>query len=460
VVVCEYFYIDEKVTKVGITDEGQREDYAEGKKYKNTREVTKRTVRRYKLSGADVLEESTFPGKYVPIVPVYGEEAWRDGKRELHSLIRKAKDAQRMYNYWKSMETELLMKQPKGQWMAPIGATEQHANDWLHPDKATVLRYQTRDTAGNQIPPPIQLNQPQIPMGIVNASREAVEDIKSTMGLFNAWLGQKSNETSGVAIQARKQEGDRAIYHYGDNLVRSIAHVGRILVSALPEIHDTMGKMRIVDKEEKSKLVGINGAVTKGQERTFNLKDGEYMVRVITGNSFATQRQESAEFLTQLVQSQPEMMKVVGDLLFQNLDLPGAQAVADRLKKLVPPELLPQEEGAQEDPQVAALTQQNQQLTQIVQQAQMELEQMKQQLAGKQAEVALKAQSANADAENDRAKLSIEVARLQMEKEQMKMDYDLKLRELALNEKELKLRAIEAAQGLALPQQQPYVTPQ
>jgi hypothetical protein len=428
VVICEYFKIEE--TPVTISDE-------QG----NTREVMQRTVRRYHLSGADELEATTFPGKYIPIIPVYGEEAWQDGERRLHSLIRKAKDPQRRYNFWASTEAELLMKAPKATIIAVGGTTENYAKDYIDPDDSIVLRYDQFDAKGNPAPAPQFNPGPQIPAGIVNAMQRASDDIKATLGLYNAFIGQRSNETSGVAINQRKMEGDRAVYHFGDNLVRAITHLGRILVSAIPQIYNRPQLVRIIGKEESADEVGINGAMAEGQERPFFLEQGQYNVRVTTGASFATMREEAAKFFQQVIQSQPQLIEVAGDLMFKYMDFPGAQALSERMKKLVPPNLL---ESNEEDPAVMALRQENDQLKQAMQAIQVEAQTIEQQLNNKQGELQIKAQDTALKAEGDQSKNQIELMKLQLEERKQQMEFEIKAAELQLKQRELDIKEQEA----------------
>ena len=428
VVICEYFKIEEEPVTLS-DDQG------------NTREATKRTVRRYHLSGADILKETTFPGKYIPIFPVYGEEAWLDGERRLHSLIRKAKDPQRRYNFWASTEAELLMKAPKATIIAVGGTTEKYAEDYKDPDNAIVLRYDQTDAKGQPAAAP-QLNPgPQIPSGIVNAMQRAADDIKATLGLYNAFIGQRSNETSGVAINQRKMEGDRAVYHFGDNLVRTITHLGRVLVAAIPELHNKPEIIRVIGKEEDAKEVGINGAMAEGQERPFYLDQGQYNVRVTTGASYATMREEAAEFFQQVIQSQPQLIEVAGDLMFKYMDFPGAQALSERMKKLVPPNLLDEND---EDPAVMALKAENDQLKQAMQAMQAEAQGIKQQLDNKQGELQIKAQDTAIKATGDQSKNQIEVMKLQQEQQKQDREYEIKVAELQLKARELDLKELEA----------------
>ena len=428
IAVCEYFEVEEEVETV-TSEDGSL-----------SREITKKTVKRYIMSGADILEESTFPSKYIPLIPVYGEEAWIDGKRQLYSLIRKSKSAQQMFNYWKSLETELLMKAPQAPVMAAEGQVEDYAEDWKNPAKSMVLRYKTVDAQGNPAGAPQRLEPPTIPTGIVNAAQGTKEDIKATMGIYSAGLGERSNETSGIAIQRRQQEGDVATFHFQDNLIRSIAQLGRILVSAIPEIYTGQRILRILGMEDEPTNIGVNGALALEQPQTIDLTQGRYDVRVKTGGSFTTRRQEAADFLSNLINVSPEMMSIMGDLLFENMDFSGANVMAERMKKVVDPKFLEDDQ----DPQVAQLTSQLQEMAAIVEGLQAELQ-------SKQAELAIKAQGEQNDAEEARTKAELQVLELRLKQEQQRFDSAIKSQELAIRQRELELKEaelqIEALQG-------------
>lgn len=422
ITIAEHFYIDEKAEEVTSKDGSQ------------TRTIMRKTVKRCKLSGKDVLEETIFPGKYVPIIPVYGEESWVEGKRYLFSLIRKSKQAQKMFNYWKSLETELLMKAPQAPVMAAEGQLNDYAEDWKNPNKAMVLQYKAKDLAGNAVGPPQRLEPPTIPVGVVNASRSCVDDIKATMGIYNAGLGAMDNAISGVAIQGRKTEGDVATYHFADNLVRSITQVGRVLVGAIPVIYDTARVIQIIGAEEETKPVGINGMVAEEQPETIDLTRGKYDVRVVTGASFTTKRQEAAQFLSQLVQTNPDFIKIMGDILFKNMDFAGAPAMAERIKRIMDPAII--EENKQIDPMVLQLQQQMQQM-QAINAA------LQQQLNDKQAELSLKAMSEQNDAKESEGKLEIQAQELQHKRDIATAEIMLKKQELELQAEELALKKME-----------------
>lgn len=441
IAICEFYKIEEDSRDVGYLDGSEPEDIQEGVEYKATRTLKKRKVMRYTLSGDGVLEKTTFPGKYIPLVPVYGEEAWEDGKRCVHSLIRKSKGAQKLFNFQLSNETEALMKQPEAPFTAAAGSIENYIEDWQNPKKASVLRYD-HEIDGRPVPPPQRLMPPQISQGFMAARASSVDLIKGSMGIYNASLGERSNETSGVAINQRKVEGDVATYHFGDNLIKSIQHVGRILVCAIPEIYDTPRLVRIVSDEDEPKTVGINGMIAEGQEQTIDVTQGKYDVRVVTGASFTTQRQETVAALTQMFSANPELMPVFGDIFFKNSDFAGSQAMAKRAEKLVPPNLKDDQDEDQE----------KMQLQQALAQAQQEIQGMAEQLKARQENEQLKAQveTTKANSELERAKID---AAVKMEELKIKMvELQLKQQENQLKAMEIEARKAEALRPPEVPQ--------
>jgi hypothetical protein len=434
ITIAEYFEIEEEKEEMALFDGNVvpiSDDLPEGLPRREV--VVSRKVRRYILSGAEVLEEGYFPGRYIPLVPVYGEEHFYEGKKAYHSLIRQSKDPQRRYNYWASTEAELLIKAPKGMFLAEEGTTEEYADDYKNPDKAMVLRYKKTGVDDQPAGSPQFIPPPQIPSGIINAMNNAQNDIKSTMGLYNAFLGDRSNETSGVAINARKQEGDRAVFHFADNLTKSINHLGNIINYAIPEVYDTPRVVSIIGKEGKPRLVGINGALYGDQEESYDMTQGTYSVRVVTGANYATMRQQAAEFYQQVLQTNVSLMPVIGDLAFEYMDFPGAQHIASRLRKTMDPSLLDENN---EDPKLVAAQRANDELQQALQATQIEMQQLQQQLQDKQAEINIKLVAEQNDARADEAKNDIEMRKLLLEEQKIINDYNLKVAELEMKQKE------------------------
>lgn len=426
ITIAEYFYLEDEEEEYGLLEDGTTEK-ASGKKYKRTRKIKKPRVMRCWVSGEDLLTEpSPFPGKYIPLVPVYGEEAWVNGKRHLFSLIRKAKSSAMMYNVLASSEIEILLKQQQAPIQAAVGQMRGFEEQWKNSDKAMVLYYHTTDANGVQVPPPQRLQPPIVSSGYASAKFDAENNIKKSLGMYSAALGKREGDSSGKALIQLEQSSDLATMHFGDNLIRSITHVGKIIVCALPEVEDTERVVQIIGKEDEIKQVGINGAMADKQKRTYDFGKGEWDVRVITGAAFTTQRQEAAQMYADLLGKMPDMMPIIGDLAFKYQDAPGAQAISNRLKKLVDPKLLEESERGDEaaiDPQVQALTAE---ATQVMEVAQAEIQQLQQQLAKMEAETQtaeLKRQQDAVKSDIERLKKEQRIAELEIEN-QVK-DYQL-----------------------------------
>lgn len=390
-----------------------------------TRTVIKNKIMRYKLSGQDVLERTTFPGDYIPYVPVYGEEAWQDGERHLHSLIRKSKDAQKQFNLMQSIKVDVLLKQPQASVMVAEGSIENYKEDWIDPTKSMALRYATHDAEGNALPAPQRLEPPVMSAGLIEATKQSVDDIRATLGLYQSSIGQQGNEVSGKAINARKIEGDTATYHFGDNLIRSITQVGRIIVCAAPEIYDTPRIIQILNDEDDPELVGINGLTPVGQQAMHDFSKGSYNIRVTVGASFTTKRQEGFAFLKDMITQAPELLKVGGDILFKNADFAGAQELSARFKRTMDPRILG--ETPQQDPQVAQLTQQLDQAKQIIQAGAQQMQEMQKQIDDKTADQKIKAAAIQAKSDGDETKNQLSLV-------QTASDHALKERELDITE--------------------------
>lgn len=441
ITIVQYYKVKETPRNIGQLPDGSIEDVQDGIPYLKTRKITDRTICRYKMSGDAILEETTFPGRYIPIIPVYGKEMWRDGKRFLHSLIRKAKSGQQLFNMWKSLETEILMRQPRANFIGPAAAVGDRINDWKNPEDVAYLAYQHLDDQGQPIPPPQQMNPPQFPAGVDAAAQGAVQAIKDSMGIYDASLGMRSNETSGVAIQRRQQEGDVATFHFSDNRVKSITQVGRVLVFAIPEVYDTPRILQMIDNEENPKLIGINGQMVEGQEQPVDLSKGKYTVKVTTGASFLTRRQATADFMQNAIQADPELIKVVGDLWFENLDMPGAQEIANRLKKTMPPGLV-EDDG--KDPAIQQLQTQLQQAMQALQAMQAQLESKNKVDQQKDAEIMLKAKDIDSKSQIETGKLKLQEQQMILDSQGKQADLEIKDKEIQIKQMDLDIKRIEA----------------
>jgi hypothetical protein len=212
--------------------------------------------------------------------------------------------------------------------------------------------------------------------GLLQAKAGASEDIKASTGQYNASLGMTSNERSGRAILARQREGDVGTYHFGDNLARGVRYLTRQLIDLIPKIYDTQRIARIIGEDGETSMVKIdpmqaepvkkivdqNGIVI---DKIYNPGVGKYDVVATTGPGYATKRQEALEAMGQLLQGNPQLWQVAGDLFVKNMDWPGAQEMAKRFAKTIDPKLM---NDADENPELQAAQQQMQAMGQEMEQ--------------------------------------------------------------------------------------------
>lgn len=300
-----------------------------------------------KLNAIEILEETDWDDDEIPIVPVLGDELDIDGKRVLEGMVRHAKDPQRMLNYWKSAETEAIALAPRAPWVGAEGQFEGHPEwDTANTRSHSKLEYKPTSLNGQPVPRPERLAVEPAVMAITNASFGAADDIKAVTQVYDAGLGQRSNETSGRGIIARQQQGQLGNFHYIDNLTRARRRVARILVRMIPKIYNTPRILRIIGEDDTVETVAVNQRTKRnGVERVFDLTTGRYDVIVQTGPGFATRRKEAVESMMGVITANPDLMGTIGDLVIKNMDWPGAQEISERMKKMLPPQLQEGEDG-------------------------------------------------------------------------------------------------------------------
>ena len=433
VMVTEYFRrVRKAVTIYRLEDGSTTTEKVEG--YVDSRQSTAVEVQWFKLNAIEILDQTVWPGKHIPIVPVYGTELNVDGKRTWSGLVRSAKDAQRAFNYWKSAQAETIALAPRAPWVGPKGFMGNMRSIWASANKRplAVLEYEAYDSQQRPMQPP-QRNMVEPPIqAITGAMLGAIDDLKATTGMYDANLGNRESAQSGVAIRQLQRQGQAGSFHYADNLARSIRHLGRILIDLVPKIYDTQRVVRIIKPDESTDLVTINGPSgvkdkKTGLEKVYDLQVGTYDVTVSVGPGYQTKRQENLALLESLMQG-PMGQLLTGtapDLIASMMDFQIAPQLVERLKKTLPPALQDKPEGPQGGPQIPPeLMQQiqmkEQQSGQMIEQLTQKVHELADQLEGKEAE----AQQAMAKAQLD-SQTKIAIAQMNNETELIKVQAQL-----------------------------------
>ena len=406
--IAEYFYIEHKSAKLNLYPDNVTaiDGTPQDKQLKlmfqkpiRSRNVDKKQVKWLKTNGFEVLQEQDWAGKWIPVIRVVGNEWEVDGQLYVSGLVRNAKDAQRMYNYWVSQEAEMLALAPKAPFIGYGGQFEGYENQWKTANTTNwpylEVNPDVTDGAGQVLPLPARAAPPLAQTGLIQAKMGASDDIKSTTGQYDSSLGAASNERSGRAILAREKQGDTGTYHYVDNLSRAIRYVTRQLVDIIPKIYDTERVARIVGLDGEVGMVKVNPQQPEPvksivdqagivMEKVYNLSVGVYDVCVTTGPGYMTKRQEALDAMSMLLQSNPDLWKVAGDLFIKNMDWPGAQEMAARFAKIIDPKVM---EGEDQSPEMQQAKQQIEAMTQHMQQMEGMLKRVEQSMEAQQLDI-------------------------------------------------------------------------
>lgn len=377
IVLAEYFVVETEAKTLYLLPGGETTyDLPSGTAYVRKRTVQAKKIMRYLCTGSTVLEgPSEWPGKHIPIIPVWGKEDNIKGKRILRGIVRHAKDPQRMYNYWRSAATETVALAPRAPFIGTAKQFQGYEIIWDSANRRNIARlpYNPDPMAPG---PPNRLSPPSIPTGLANEALQTSDEIKATTGIYDASLGARSNETSGRAITARQRQGDVANFAFIDNLSRALRILGRQLVDLIPKIYDTPRIVRILGHDASEKWVQLYEPYEDpktGKILIHDLQVGKYDVTVDTGPSFTTRRTEAAETMMEIIRAAPALASVTLDIVADSLDWPNKEKFVERIKKTLPPEMRDGDDDKQPSPEeMQAMKQQ-----QAAMQAQMAAEQAK-----------------------------------------------------------------------------------
>jgi len=344
--VAEYFWIERERAKLYLLSDGtsgfaDSDNFfarveASGLTVVDERNSFRKAVKWIKCTALEVLEEKTMAGKYIPVVPCYGAQVIVDDKRKKYGLVRFAKDPQRMYNFWRTSMTESVALAPKAKWLLAEGQDEGHETEWAMANiKSTpVLRYKQKDIEGQPAPVPLRLQPEPPPTGIMEAAGAISADLQMVLGVLDP-NQLPSGNISGKALAGQQNQVDLSNFHFYDNMTRSIRHTGKIILDLIPKIYDTQRVMRIIGSDGQPDMTTINEQSEIGEVLN-DVTVGEYDVVMDTGPGFQTKRQQAVESMMPLLTGNQELFNIAGDLVFRNMDFPGADVIADRLAAMNP----------------------------------------------------------------------------------------------------------------------------
>lgn len=432
--IVEYWYREPVKRVLHLMSDGSTVDAADtasmaaaqakGLQSVRSREMMSDQIRMCIASGKAILEEGEWAGKEFPFIIAYGESLIIDGRHRWFGLTRFAKDAQRSYNFSRTLAAETVALAPQAKWWATPTQTQGNDAKWAEAHKKN-YPYLIFNPDPQNPGAPQMMAGPQVPMALIQEMQISSDDIKNVTGIFDPSLGKQSNETSGVAIRARQEQGEIAVFNFKDNMSKGVLRTWEILVDLIPKIYDTERSVRILGRDGAEKYLKVNKPNPDGSVVN-DLGRGKFDVVVTVGPSYSTQRQEAAETYWKFANANPALMGVIGDLMFKATDLPYAEQIANRLKLMLPQPI--QQAEAKEVPMPPEVVQMMAQAEQAMQQVQ-QMMQGVQQMGAEAQQASAEAQSEKQDVEKAKADLQIQMAKL--ETQHQKIIADITKRETA-----------------------------
>lgn len=332
-------------------------------------------VKWYKLTCHEVLEERDIPGRFIPVFPVYGNISFVDGKRTYSGIVKNAMDPQRMINFFESAATECVALAPKAKYMIPEGADEGYEVEWQQANISARpgLHYKTKSESGTDIPAPQPIAPAPVPTGLLTMLQNNDQNLRSVIGISDPAQRIEGN-VSGKALVSEQQQTENAVFHFYDNLTRTLRHSSRVIVDWIPYYYSGQRVVRIVGPDDISDTVTINMRNAVGQIEN-DVTAGKYDVVMETGPGYASKQQEALQFMAPLFERNPDLIKVAGDIFFRNMNFHGSDVIADRLAATNP---LAQKETISKLPKEAQIMMKG--LQDQLQQAQAQIQAMDQEI--------------------------------------------------------------------------------
>ena len=321
------------------------------------RPAERKQLQWFRLDGAQVIQSVDLPGKYIPVVRFEGNTLDINGQIRRRGMVRDLMDTNRMYNYWRTCETEVIALAPRAPYMGTANHFEGHP-EWndanqksygklvYNPDTVVV----GENGEMQQVPPPSRVEPVQIPAGFVQAAESALKDLMILAGMPHE-PGQDAPGVvvSGKALRQRQALSDMGHFQYYDNQTRSIAQIGRILLDNIPHYYSEERMLRIIGDDGIAQMVKFNQKTVDKIKNDLTI--GRYDVVMDTGPGYETRRQEEAETTVDLLKIGPlaeTAVKAAPDLIFRNF---GMDEIADRVAVMVPGGMEKAIEGLPQDAQ-------------------------------------------------------------------------------------------------------------
>lgn len=341
----------------------------------NRRECDDYQIKHVKFIRNKILERTDYPGKIMPIPYAEGDAVMIDGERIPMPYIADALDTQRLVNYIGSEIAYAFLRARKETVIGTTQNFEGHEDEWRNPDQVEGFLEFEYDEKGN---PPQFIDAKPVNDQYLSVFQSLTQELYNILGWGEEARGMQSNAQSGTAIAQRQTASKKPVNVYTDNNARLIRSIGKIIIDMIPHVYDSERSIMISKSDGSSKAVDINqhAGFNVGQDGEYkdvyknDVRTGKFDVQIRVDGSYDEQQIAAMNMFIQLSRSNPAISNLIPDLMAEVSGLENTDKLVERLRTLLPPEILAKEEGKpmpppQPNPQVQ------------MQQQQMQLEQQK-----------------------------------------------------------------------------------
>lgn len=346
-----------------LTPEGEEEpDLSQAAMTEPFRQHSRCTWKWYKIFEDEIIDREEWVGDRCPLVACTGSRyVDTQDKVHFHPLTKFAEDPARNFVIKANIILLRLKRSPYSRWMYAFETLDQKQMALLR--KASVINegdipYKAMSEDGKtQLPEPKEIQPFLIDPILIQLMNDDINQIERILGISDADLGRKTNETSGVAIENRANQSNLANYHLTFNFLEYVKDLGACVLDLIPKVLTAPQQLAFVDKTDKAvmQMVNVPGGISFSKN-----EDYELVVEVMPDS--ATDREAEADNLKSLTDN-----PITGQAI---VNVPGGLAKVIRAQRgRYAEELADLMDSYQNDPEKTQMKQQIQELTQQVQQA-------------------------------------------------------------------------------------------
>jgi len=383
------------------------------------RQIVKYTIRHRQIAGDFILEETDFSSIQLPIIFIDQKSYYtKQGQQITRSFFKDVKDAQKYLNYLATQSGYILKVSRWDQFLMPrkCAASPDAQQQWRDPSVVNGALYYDETPSGAK---PEQLRPPELSQSLTQQYERTLVDIQSGTGLYNTQLGEMGNEVSGTAIDARNRRGNKNTQIPRTALDIAICTIGEIINEMIPTVYDTQRDLMLPMPDSESQKVTINKPADEyGLQVENDMTKGRFKIRLKAGPSYEGQKDEALQSLQLVLQADKggQVFPMIADLYAENLPLDNNLELRNRLRTLVPPEII--EAGKTGKPVPPKQPQPDPMVMLKQQELQMKAQDAQQKNQLKQQELQFKQQELQRKAIETQQDIHVEYNKLEAEKEE------------------------------------------